>query len=250
MKFSILFSITIILLACENGASGKEGETKEERVLAILESKGLNTDNAEFTDGRVVVENDISFNIDNVLSYGEERSKGRLYQWGKISSSRVNKIYVIIYPEVPSNWVTAVKSAMGKWNNISLSGKGTSNINLKLGTFGNTYENAIRVMIGKKPSGEFPFNGYPGCVIYVPEEWNDNADEFEDTILLHEMGHTLGFAHSGNHFNTSDPISGTGTDPKDGGYFSIMQSGGRLGYLTYDDKLSAIKLYPEEDMMR
>ena len=247
-----LVCLSLLLLACAGDNIGNKNTSEDEKIFLYLTTVGFKESDIIIDDDIVIVEGDIVFQKEILLKdLSSGRSKGRLYtfgSYGKIDINRVNKIYLIVSPDVIKEWKDAVAPAVSAWNNTFIQyGKKFkhSRIHITVGNWddGDKYENKIQVIPGGGPLADFPQNGRVGQYLRITN--SHQADEPYITLLIHEIGHTLGFAHPDKDFHKSDPITGTKDWEKTGSYKSIMISGNeKASSIQYDDHLSAVMLYP------
>ena len=255
MKKVCLF-VLLFIVSCNNDLENEN--LAQEKAINILSENGFDVSNAIINGDQIIVENDISFRISNLLN--NSRDKGRFQNTGKIDNNRVNKIYIKFHASMTNYWKDVVKEAIKDWNKIQLLEMGYVNgkllmayrrtlIRFSTSSRYEQYGNILNLYYGPTGSSayawaDFPSGGKLGLGIQINKSYG--TFEGDVAIMIHELGHALGFAHANKDFSGSSPIAGTKNYSVDGYYPTIMwhTPSAVVQNLTYDDKLSAKKIYP------
>lgn len=262
MKNTIIFFLFFTLLSCtktNNISQIKDVNVKDsssEMISYLRENYGF-TGDIESTDEYIIVDNEILFSKSH---FWEEHSfmyesngngspngqKSRRQQY-KVTSTKV--VLVSVPNNIPSIWIKALNNAMSEWNKLNggIRFSGISSNEFK--------SNAVNVrmtyLVGNgssiMPAQGFPVsrNGRPGERLDINTNYKISLNISEATmIMVHELGHCIGFYHTDTHdgtlINTSYSTCNTKNDPN-----SVM----RKTYTTWNgftdcDKAAFFAMYP------
>ncbi|MDD9932442.1 MAG: M57 family metalloprotease [Myxococcales bacterium] len=152
-----------------------------------------------------------------------------------------------------SDWQDAFEYAAEKWSEVYISFFGfplQSRISIDYGfRFGRPWGSQINIRycdiswptIGQ---GQAPSWGLPGQNICVNRDFDSSPDSLKRSVAIHEIGHTLGFAHCNTGFSNSVVIPGT--DDGVCGIEAVMFSGSSSEEFTDDERLGIVTMYPPD----
>ena len=220
-----------------------------EQGMQTLEGMGFKRDGIEPVQDGFIVEGDIFIRLEDLAQPGPAAGPGPLAKTAQRSSSAVtspNTIKFAIHSSM-ADWGIYVHQAVNNWNFLN------TRVHIEVVTSGqNTtiysdQDPACPESMRNQPNniqglGQLAYNGAVGTVICMNKDGSGSGDvKLRVAFITHEIGHTLGFAHS----NDWDYPLIPGTPANDD--HSIMNSsllGGNQGYFTYDDMLAVERLYP------
>ena len=221
--------------------------------LGIIESMGFDTSNVIDKGEVYIVEGDIVIDKADLPYYGRDVQTRQTYYTGrKVSSAKQRDILVKIDPSATS-WSQGIQNAVQAWNEIGC------NIGMRL-TTGSSYD----ILVSSKPGSYFSDpastvahaippspSGNPGSYLEINRDFSGYSTytaEQQTYTIVHELGHTIGFAHqNGSENYATEEVPDTGPE-----YASVMysHSGGRSwnrnrtdGWFTHDDAVAAHYLY-------
>ena len=244
LKLTFIILISIACTQCNQETEFLDSQftlVTDEITLSKITKLGFDTQTYPvWQDGEFfTVEEDINIPA-SYLDALSEGPQSEQRHWVNIVSC--NEIrYITVYNNIPSGTArNAVSLAMRNWNNITkcdLFFASTSNINSA----------EVIISNGSLPNNvvgqaNFPSNGRPGRYIRLDLNQHSNFDyaQWRSTIE-HELGHSVGFAHTNGTSTNEIYIPGTlFTDDN-----SLMNGGrgGTVRKLTGDDKKAARLLY-------
>ncbi len=266
----LLVILTGTISSCEVDSdidSNKEttAQTDGQKALTILEDLGFNTFNATIDDKYIIIEGDILMEIAFILeNYKNDRnaieskqslSKKHTFYGGRVSNKYNNRVKFSMAENMQADWLPALQIAISRYNKVNecrvhmsyTTGSAHSHI---------SYKNLSNNLLGW---GEYPrktihsnLKTYrkPGPKIYIDPARTSNAS-LEDKVhlLMHEMGHNMGFDHvfdnaahkAGFSFNGTQ-IAGTTIYEAN----SVMNADGydSGGIFTTNDKYALKIIYP------
>jgi len=204
-------------------------EFSDKDMINYLSKKfGFSETDIQNFDSIFVAEGDIVFfksDIQSALSQSALKAHYRTtYQVTATTSIPVNIYNIRVSGLMVLSWRQAVEQAVKNWNSLS------GGISFYIVDAPATYLNGIDVSIGSLSDpnavawAAFPTsNGKPGSqVIISSSKWSDSSitSSMKQMAMVHELGHTIGFAHTDGGSGTYIPTTcGTGTDPN-----SVMRS--------------------------
>ncbi|KAA1246481.1 M57 family metalloprotease [Aquimarina sp. RZ0] len=240
-------------------------QTNPEKALSILEELGFNTFNATMDEEFITIEGDIMMNIAFILeSYEKEKgvsqakqslSRKHTFYGGRVSSEYNNRVKFSMAPNMRAEWLPALQIAISRYNKVNecrvqmsyTTGRAHSHI-----SFRDLGSNTLGRAEFPKKTVHSNLKTYrkPGEYIYIHPTLNSNAS-LEDKVhlLMHEMGHNMGFehvfdnaAHRANYSFDGTQIAGTILYEKN----SVMNADGydSRGIFTPNDKIALKTIYP------
>ena len=243
------FCATLFIISCQQEAEPYEIQPLNSTFEAdkeLIESLGFDTSNMEDWEDSYLVEGDIRISkktLSNVRQNLYTRQK-RVDPVLEKTYVNTNSIYVYADSSVPTsgteNWRPALQAACQAWTNISncaIRLVYTTNPSIADITLSLTTENTS----GYIAWAWYPFSPIkPGPSIVADSKYSYYTDSQKTWVLVHELGHTLGFAHPNQDF-----IQIPGTPTEDHSSVMYSHGGGRnwLGF-TSGDILAAQILYP------
>jgi len=236
LSMPLLMAFVLVSLLFLAGCSKKEADTPVppslqsvsitdltkylSNVLDIGEEKVIyNTDSKIFT-----ISGDMLISREEAEKYFQSNRGARTtHRRGPIivSDQYVRNIKVYIDPTMPPGWINAARSGLFNWNYI--------NSRVRFVEVSNIIGANIAIGAAVLPYGTLGqaflpafSDGRPGNPITVNTLYNYLAPNQKEAIMIHELGHTLGFSHTDRAEPTQGDrfINGTPTvDP-----FSIMRA--------------------------
>lgn len=161
--------------------------------------------------------------------------------------ANVNVVHVDLSPLGGSDWATAAAAAMQDWStiqgvNLSMDQSGPADIVVSAPTdFGNYCG------LGPAACSEFPVGGRPGGHVWLNPDAASYTLSQKTFLIVHELGHTLGFRHSnwqqrGESANSTTQLPGTPESDN-----ASVMNGGTAGHdwagFSYYDVVAASYLY-------
>ncbi|MDL2212462.1 zinc-dependent metalloprotease [Bacteroides sp. OttesenSCG-928-J23] len=253
-KFYLGFIAAFVFLftACSNEeveCSQEYNQSNDIDYISIIKSMGFSLENLIEEEEQFIVEKDIVLIKEDLLFYANEPITRQAQHKNLVSKPNQNDIKVKIHSSTPYSWYNGINQAIAAWNNIG------SSIKMKLVTTSsydieikaqNKGENNRVAATGTYPSG----NGKPGSTININSYYDYLSTGQKAYIIVHELGHNIGFAHS-DVLNTGESnIPGTPlaspTNPDIIASVMYSKSGGRnwdTEQFTMYDKYAAWTLY-------
>lgn len=233
MKKVFLFFAALVLFAVSSCTKEQDVESATSNqdvksMLAVLKESGINLNNVVVNEKLkcFIVEGDIAIDFKSIpeikacLSKKSSDTK-KAYQYPNpyyATLSAVSTIDIYVDPSVGVNgWSSAVQSAVDAWNSISPNcavkmtlTTNSSLADMKISTF---FENSGTVALGNGCS-----NGVVGKYININTNYNTLNASTKINTIVHELGHTVGLAHTNGQSNFCTPVLIPGTsnynDPK------------------------------------
>lgn len=226
MKKILSIAVVITLFAASSctkeeniGVASTNSDVKE--MLAVLKASGvdLNTVKVDEKQKFFLVEGDIAISFKDIPAIKEavNREAGSLekaYRYPNpyyASLSAASSIDIYIDPSINANgWQSAVNTAISAWNSVSpncavriATTTNSSTADLRISAF---TDNTSIVAVGNAPS-----NGAVGRYINVNTSYNYLNESTKINTIVHEIGHTVGLAHTNGQSNFCTPVLIPGT---------------------------------------
>jgi len=251
--------------------------SEEEKIDHMLDGLGIRPESVEFVGEDIIVDGDILFSRDAIETQLEQMQVSKAFVCNSSmigfdeescdsSASQpvqfADRIELRFDPDVPQVWRDGFHRAAYAWSNAYAEGR---NAAVSIDPDGDADSIwVIRITTGVR--GYAAFAAFPqyanvghGIMLMVPgqeiriNEVVEDPDEIA-AVAVHELGHTLGFAHPGD----GDHLSGTAFSiVRDCGqiqefldesstpvYETVMCTGIGPEYLTDDDVMAAHTLFP------
>lgn len=215
------FGLMLFVAGCAERPITAVSVHVDAEVLSALQARGFSTTDVHDDGSYVTVENDIMIRKDELLTHFRmEQAGGKPglhYQWAwntrLAASKRVNIRVDLSQISSSPSWQAAARRAIANWNNVPgvdlvLTEGGPADIYVYFGQCNSSLAIAC---------AQYPISGgNPGTYIRIVDQYSGMLVEQKEWILTHEVGHTIGLAHTdqnaaGTHFiqgtPTSDPNS-------------------------------------------
>lgn len=250
MKY-LNYLIVIALLAifsCEKEPVELEDSSINfKKMLNYLATTGIDPGEIEIEGEAFMIDGDIEITfamVEEMMAEGNLKSAEQ-YKYPSpyyCSQNNVKNVSVFIKSGVPSGWRNNTINAMNAWNGLSgtkirfttASSQSSANIVVK-----SQYSNDTWVAKANPPR-----NGNVNSTITVNTKYNHYNGSKKKNTMAHELGHTIGFAHTNGKSNFCTPkhIQGTKTGQESN---SVMYryTHSWKGF-TNNDKLAAQIVYP------
>ena len=209
--FTLLICICLIY-SCTSDTSvlQKDAKLSDSEINAIIKL-GINPENAIVFQEHVIVENDIALERANLTESVATRSLA-VYPQEVPYTSEMSTITLYRHPSfytAPPEWQTALDSALHYYNglphcalNIELSDNPESDIILLVDNTTDPEIPPAYTSFTAFALGTLPTNGQIGKYIslgsdyFIPAPASPYYDRSRTKVLLHEIGHNIGFAHN------------------------------------------------------
>lgn len=247
--------MTGVVLSCFSSCRNEQElqqETQEvkrslciEEAKALLAEEGYDVSTLEETEEYYVVEGDIVIYKEDLLQPDTKQMKGP--RTIDLSVVKANSFYVYTDNSIPTsgngNWRPAIEEACRHWRDIGgclirlipTSSPRIANITI---SFDNGLKGTTTMAQAPQPRN----TSGPGPWLHINPDYNNIGHSEKVYVIVHELGHTLGFKHTDGTDGTH--IEGTPLrDPA-----SIMNSsygGGGWPGFSQGDIIAAQKLYPD-----
>ena len=224
-------------------------ESVNDMIRKKLSSEGYSTHDIEFHDNFVIVEGDIEFDKQELLK--EQGNHNKAYRFSRLVSQKNVANINLYFDGISSKWQEAFLKAIEEWNDIT-----NSKIFIKHVRSASEPYNLLTIKYhhytqkNKFAAGWPPRKGSKeiGKFIRLNSNYKGGENAIEEIhhevkikIALHEIGHTLGFAHPGE----AKYIDGTSNATYHPDYPTVMRPGWfKHKNLFTDDKHAAVLIYP------
>lgn len=258
----VIVTITLLLFfSCNNGIIHEEKtfeKSETELVLEIISAMGFDTEGYQIIGDDIIVEGDIAINLKGVLSDSSRQYFSNYF--GLVSDNNVANVKLT--HSLGSSWNNAFNAAINEWNSIpntKIRLKGTdyygrsysaSEADIDIYYDADAFKGGPANVLGR---GQMAHNNHPGTYININLGHSDMryyTDSQKKFILMHEIGHCLGFMHMNTPPGDDDQhIHGTPTYASD--TRSIMSYSFDSSYyyttakFTNGDIIAAQNLYPK-----
>ncbi|RZS90610.1 M57 family metalloprotease [Aquimarina brevivitae] len=264
MKKISLLVFVITLFSCSTDHYDDDILTEANTdLIKILEENDIDPQKVVITDEYVILEGDIGIPISAILE-DARAGKGNIskqalrdkstFEGGRVSNEYNNRIRIAMAADMRPDWMEALRQAINRFNEINecrihytyVTGSAHTYISYKNlnGTIG----------FGEWPQKTIHSNlktyRKPGSKIHIHPNQKNQSLNLKIELLLHEMGHTLGFEHTFKDANhraqyssnyDGDHISGTPIyDPLSVMAPAIAHDNGQFSYY---DKIALQKVY-------
>jgi hypothetical protein len=226
MKKFFLFFAAIAFFAVSSCTKEQDVESFSSNsdvksMLTVLKESGVNLDKVVVNEKLkcFIIEGDIAIDFKSIpeikaclLKKSSDTKKAYQYPNPYYATlSAVSTIDIYVDPSVGVNgWSSAVQSAVDAWNSISPNcavqmtlTTNSSLADMKISTF---FENSGTVALGNGC-----LNGEVGKFININTNYNTLDASTKINTIVHELGHTIGLAHTNGQSNFSTPILVEGT---------------------------------------
>ncbi len=256
LKLSLLGLLILIFTfqSCKKDTEIKSpgNELSVSEMLTVLEKSGVDLSKTEIKKDYFLVEGDIIIKFESVPAINECLNKAgsrlKAYKYPNpyyATLSAVSSMKVYINSSVTSNgWSSAVQSAINAWNNISIG----CAVNITLVSSANLANTVISTYYSESDdiaAGVAPVSGQVGNEININTYWNSLSESEKINTIAHEIGHTLGLAHSNGTSSFCTPLVISSTSSSDNSNAVMhMTSHPWTGFISDEVSASAI-LYPK-----
>ncbi len=214
--FSITGIIALLVVSCTTERVEYENpentiQSDAQKALEILKKDGHNTHNAIIQKESIILEGDILIDIPNLLETYEKfqssyQSKQNLshdgvFSGGKLTSKYVDKLSYSIDDDARAEWLNPLRTAIERFNEVNqckvqmIFSEGSAFTNI-------SYKELEGAPVGLANLPRLAVNGIsfdkkPGPNIYIdPVKTASYGFELKVLLLMHEIGHTIGFEHT------------------------------------------------------
>ncbi len=241
-----------VFTSCEKEESVCENYPEEtiksfEKAKIVLKKLGFGKDPV-LLNSEIVAVSDVSFKISSLEATfksmeNNSRNKSYINRVYYTTVWRTNNIVVNIPSDVPTNWRKAIKKAVNKWNSLDIrlnfsitenDAQVNNGINIKYCDFYEEFSDPNYQQLSAR--SEFPYNGYPGSLLRINSNSNVNY-----SLIMHEIGHTLGFLHPEETNLVNDPyLDIVSADPEKSIMYHVVSYNKEFFYA---DKIFFKKIY-------
>lgn len=231
--FPYVFLLALGIISCTQNSILPESSVEmiedilDDPYIDFLLSTGFEPENIVKTNEGYLVEGDQLFSeeyLDEFINNSddlEERHR-KLFSCMPFSDHLISAIILRVSNNVPTYWKNALSGAVSRWNAVSGT-KVKFYIRGPLISGGVLSDNWVSVSAQNSGPGNAWVTGYSGCNrlpqnVYINLGSNSGSPETRIGILMHELGHVVGFQHTDSSSGTYLP--GTCTNDT----YSIMNA--------------------------
>ncbi|WPR75500.1 M57 family metalloprotease [Algoriphagus sp. NG3] len=198
---------------------------QEPEVFEYLKCQGFDLRNVKLYDEHVMIEGDLSIPLEIIRSNIARNSNDPNAQFvvnegGVVAFSNVSPISFFIDGSVSTingNWAGAIRTAAQSWQNITNCRVSFNEVFTAAQADIVFYaDNSMNLPVcGRNIDGyaaaEFPGGGMPGRWISINRNDLSTTQGNRETVIRHEIGHSLGFRHDDPHGNPNpEPVNWNG----------------------------------------
>lgn len=224
-------------------------ENETEKLLGILKETGINPsdEDLEITDSEFIIEGDMVIPFSYLYDFEQRKSLKSVEQYKYpspyyCSQSNVSDVAIYINSDVPNGWKKNTRAAITAWNNINgtriymreVSSSGSSDIVIR-----STYANENWVARANPP-----YNGRTGTYVEINTKYNSYSASKKKNTMAHELGHSIGFAHTNGTSNFCTPVHIEGTKTTEAPNSVMYRYTHDWTGFTNHDKIAAQTVYP------
>ncbi|WP_420128226.1 M57 family metalloprotease [Longimicrobium sp.] len=251
-RWIVPFLLAAAVAACDSVPTPPEAVGEESWIPQAIEARGLSSEGWKEWGDYVVAEGDVLLRK-SALASAPRRGSGPLrpmFQFRTaqlVGSPRIHQLRVdLSQMGAEPHWADAARAAMAEWSAIQ-----GSYIRMVEGSPGD-----ITVQLqcfppddnGGIAKAEFPSGGGPGAVIVLNTCQRADLEyrwEEKISIMLHNLGHTIGFQHTDWLQNDEpEPLHVYGTPYSGGDDASVMNARLEDRHLSAYDRKAAQTMYP------
>ncbi len=241
-------ALLLTLFSCEKEKTEPQDQ-KISELYELLDETGITYTDVEVVGESFIVEGDIEIPFSYLEEFKAEKNLKGADQYKYpgnyyVSQNNIKNVKVFIKSDVPEGWKKATIASLNAWNNISgskinfseVSSSASADIVVKKG-----YDANNNWVAKANPA----WQGKPGRNITINTKYNYFSASKKKNTIVHELGHTIRFAHTNgkSNFCTPEHISGTRTTQHSK---SVMYRYTHDWWgFTGDDKKAAQEVYPE-----
>jgi Dual-action HEIGH metallo-peptidase len=269
MKKLLTFCLGISLLGLSACDTSTPKDTLDAALLKVLNEQGFDSANIVDEGDHFIVEGDMLIEKSYIQDFIQtnkgksKRDQARFFRL--VSDDKISNITVGVTRKFAlkgQDWLDAVEEATRSWSSSG------SKINMRyVGIVGENAQDADIIVEARAMARFFGLAGFPKSngdpyhVVYIDTDcfiWADNIgycfplQSGKIKLLEHELGHTIGFTHTGISQIAFDPDSSEIPCTPYQDYDSVMSVPNNIGFpwewttfgLSYWDSRAAQMLYP------
>jgi len=210
-KIAMLLGTVLTMVQCQNeelntiGESSVNDKEVSKEVIDKLNFLGFDTENypVRLHGDDYIVEGDMVFSSKELATISTDEKQRRSANLISCANARNIRVRNFILNRIP-NAEREFSAALREWNRV----RGhivrlvevDSDHDILVSAVSNISGNAIG-------QGALPSNGEPGSSILLNDDFRNESRSFWKHVIIHELGHTLGFEHTDSNEGTQ--IDGT-----------------------------------------